>query len=112
MEPGEYYADTPRLMRLLSLIGDLPADDVPADSKLYHGALVAAVKRLQSRHGLEPDGRIDTTTLEQLNTPLRVRVRQLETGLGALATASLRSRPSSDCSEPTGIHLTSCLLTF
>ena len=49
---------------------------------------MAAVKRFQSRHGLEPDGRIDTTTLEQLNTPLRVRVRQLE-----LALERWRRRP-------------------
>ena len=34
-----------------------------------------------TRHGLEPDGRIDTATLDQLNTPLRVRVRQLELAL-------------------------------
>ena len=47
-----------------------------------------AVKRFQSRHGLNPDGRIDKTTLEQLNTPLRVRVRQLE-----LALERLRRRP-------------------
>src|SRR4029077_9037781 len=47
-----------------------------------------AVKKFQSRHGLEPDGRIDTTTLEQLNTPLQVRVRQLE-----LAVERWRRRP-------------------
>ena len=47
-----------------------------------------AVKRFQSRHGLNPDGRVDKTTLEQLNTPLRVRVRQLE-----LALERLRRRP-------------------
>ena len=88
VEPGEYYADIPRLIRLLSLIGDLPADDVPADSELYQGELVEAVKRFQSRHGLKPDGRIDTATLEQLNTPLRVRVRQLE-----LALERWRRRP-------------------
>jgi murein L,D-transpeptidase YcbB/YkuD len=88
VEPDEYYADVPRLIRLLSRIGDLPAGAVPTDSELYQGALVAAVKRFQSRHGLEPDGRIDTTTLEQLNTPLRVRVRQLE-----LALERWRRRP-------------------
>jgi murein L,D-transpeptidase YcbB/YkuD len=88
VEPGESYADAPRLIRLLSLIGDLPAGAVPADSELYQGALVEAVERFQSRHGLKPDGRIDTTTLEQLNTPLRVRVRQLE-----LALERWRRRP-------------------
>jgi L,D-transpeptidase YcbB len=49
---------------------------------------VEAVKRFQARHGLEPDGRIDTATLEQLNTPLRVRVHQLE-----LALERWRRRP-------------------
>jgi len=88
VEPGEYYADVPRLIRLLSRIGDLPAREVPAESQLYQGAVVEAVQRFQSRHGLEPDGRIDTTTLEQLNTPLRVRVRQLE-----LALERWRRRP-------------------
>ena len=88
VEPGDHYADTPRLIRLLSRIGDLPAGFFPDDSQLYEGELVTAVKRFQSRHGLEPDGRIDTTTLEQLNTPLRSRVRQLE-----LALERWRRRP-------------------
>src|SRR5580692_8785091 len=35
VEPGDHYADTPRLIRLLSRIGDLPAGDVPDDSELY-----------------------------------------------------------------------------
>jgi L,D-transpeptidase YcbB len=88
VEPGEYYADAPDLIRLLTLIGDLPPSAVPADSELYQGPLVEAVKKFQSRHGLEPDGRVDKTTLEQLNTPLRARVRQLE-----LALERLRRRP-------------------
>jgi L,D-transpeptidase YcbB len=81
VEPGENYPDVSRLIRLLSLLGDLPAQNVPAESELYQGALVTAVKRFQSRHGLESNGRIDTPTLEQLNTPLRDRVRQLELAL-------------------------------
>jgi murein L,D-transpeptidase YcbB/YkuD len=88
LEPGDHYADAPRLIRLLSRIGDLPAGGVPDDSELYEGELVTAVERFQSRHGLEPDGRIDTTTLDQLNTPLRARVRQLE-----LAVERWRRRP-------------------
>ena len=45
---------------------------------VYEGALVDAVKRFQTRHGLEPDGRIGKSTLAQLNTPLWRRVRQLQ----------------------------------
>jgi len=88
VEPGEYYAGVPRLIELLSRIGDLPAESVPVDSELYEGELVTAVKRFQCRHGLEPNGRIDAMTLEQLNTPLNVRVRQLE-----LALERWRRRP-------------------
>ena len=88
VEPGDNYAEVPHLIRLLTLIGDLPPSAVPADSEVYEGALVEAVKKFQSRHGLNPDGRIDKTTLDQLNTPLRVRVRQLE-----IALERLRRRP-------------------
>ena len=88
VEPGDYYAEVPRLIRLLTLIGDLPPAAVPADPDVYQGALVEAVERFQSRHGLKPDGRIDKITLEQLNTPLGIRVRQLE-----LALERLRRRP-------------------
>jgi murein L,D-transpeptidase YcbB/YkuD len=88
VEPDAHYADVPRLIRLLSRLGDLPATEVPTEAELYQGELVTAIKRFQSRHGLEPDGRIDTTTLEQLNTPLRLRVRQLE-----LALERWRRRP-------------------
>jgi murein L,D-transpeptidase YcbB/YkuD len=93
VEPGRHYDGVPRLIRLLMRIGDLSADAISADfistdPDLYHGALVTAVKRFQRRHGLEPDGRIDKTTLAQLNTPLAFRVHQLE-----LALERWRHRP-------------------
>jgi murein L,D-transpeptidase YcbB/YkuD len=62
-------------------IGDLPTDTSATASDLYQGALVTAVKRFQTRHGLEPDGRIGKATLAQLNTPLSFRVRQIELSL-------------------------------
>jgi murein L,D-transpeptidase YcbB/YkuD len=88
IEPGDHYVGVPRLIRLLKRIGDLPADGAFDDTDLYGVGLVAAVQRFQGRHGLHPDGIIDTITLKQLNTPLRVRVRQLE-----LAAERLRRRP-------------------
>ena len=78
IKPGDSYSDAPILIRRLVLLGDLPVDAVPADSQVYEGELVEAVKRFQSRHGLKPDGRIEATTLGQLNVPLVARVRQLE----------------------------------
>src|SRR6202022_1979777 len=58
--------------------GHHPGAPASADSRVYGGLLVEAVKHFQARHGLEPDGRIGKTTLKQLNTPLSYRVRQLQ----------------------------------
>ena len=77
--PGEAYPGVPRLTRLLRLVGDLPADaTVPADQTIYDGALVDAIKTFQRRHGRDPNGRIDTQTLADLNVPLSHRVRQMQ----------------------------------
>ncbi|MGO8819252.1 MAG: L,D-transpeptidase family protein [Terriglobia bacterium] len=79
IDPGDTYPGVPRLVRLLKLVGDLPPDAAVApDSTLYKGAIVDAMKHFQERHGLEPDGRIGKDTLDQLNTPLSTRVRQLQ----------------------------------
>ena len=79
IDPGDSYQGYARLVRLLRLLGDLPRDAaIEPGSGIYQGALVDAVKRFQRRHGLDPDGRIGKTTLEQLNTPLSRRVRQLQ----------------------------------
>jgi murein L,D-transpeptidase YcbB/YkuD len=82
VRPGQPYAGLPRLARLLRLVGDLPPDAAPpADSELYDGALVEAVKRFQRRHGLDDDGQLGPGTLKQLNVPLSDRVRQLQLAL-------------------------------
>jgi L,D-transpeptidase YcbB len=81
VKPGDTYSGVSGLIRLLTRLGDLPEGAVPADSESYQGDLVTAVQRFQSRHGLEADGIIGPLTLEQLNTPLSVRVRQLELAL-------------------------------
>jgi murein L,D-transpeptidase YcbB/YkuD len=81
VQPGDHYDGVPRLIRLLTRVGDLSAGAVSGDEERYDGDLVTAVQRFQSRHGLEPDGRIDKMTLAQLNTPLAFRVHQLELAL-------------------------------
>jgi murein L,D-transpeptidase YcbB/YkuD len=66
------YEGISRLASRLRLIADLPRDAViPADSKVYVGPLVDAVKRFQERHGLTPNGYLTVDTVEQLNVPLR-----------------------------------------
>lgn len=79
VKSGDFYPGVPRLVRLLTLVGDLPEDTaLQSDNTVYQGALVKAVESFQQRHGLTPDGRLDATTLAALNVPLSNRVRQME----------------------------------
>jgi L,D-transpeptidase YcbB len=77
--PGDSYAGVPQLIRLLHLVGDLPADaNFPSDGTVYQGLLVDAIKNFQRRHGRAPDGRITAQTLADLNVPVPARVRQMQ----------------------------------
>jgi murein L,D-transpeptidase YcbB/YkuD len=78
--PGDAYAGVPRLIRLLTAVGDLPVQEasIAGDGTAYRGELVDGVKNFQRRNGLEPDGRIDAKTLAELNVPLKQRVRQMQ----------------------------------
>ena len=79
VDPGQAYPGVARLAVMLRLVGDLPPDTAqPVDSQLYDGALVEAVKRFQRRHGLDADGRLGPSTVNQLNVPLSARVHQLK----------------------------------
>ena len=77
--PGDSYQGVPQLVRLLRLVGDLPADaSIPGDGTVYQAPLVDAVKSFQGRHGRVQDGRITAQTLADLNVPLSRRVRQMQ----------------------------------
>jgi L,D-transpeptidase YcbB len=77
--PGDSYPGVPQLIRLLRLVGDLPADaSLPEIGTVYQGPLVDAVKNFQRRRGRDPDGRITAQTLADLNVPLTSRVRQMQ----------------------------------
>jgi murein L,D-transpeptidase YcbB/YkuD len=75
---GQTYAGVPRLVRLLTLVGDLPPGTQPHDSQIYDSTLAEGVRRFQRRHGLDDDGRIGPATIIQMNVPLSDRVRQLQ----------------------------------
>jgi murein L,D-transpeptidase YcbB/YkuD len=82
ISPGDSNTGVPQLIRLLRLVGDLPADsNVSADGTIYQGALVEAVKNFQRRLGRTPDGRITPQTLADLNVPLASRIRQMQLAL-------------------------------
>lgn len=74
---GETYSGVPRLTRLLQSLGDLGTLH-KNDRNLYDPKLVEAVVHFQQRHGLEPNGHLDTRTLTELNTPLGRRLLQLQ----------------------------------
>ncbi len=86
VKPGDTWTGLAPLARRLWLLGDLPEDSSRSLSPVarYDSVLVAAVKRFQDRHGLEPDGVIGKGTVAALNVPISRRVRQLELTLERL----------------------------
>ena len=79
---GDAYAGTEQLAQRLRLRGDLPQSAVVnTNAGIYDAQLAEAIKHFQSRHGLEADGILGKETLRHLNTPMSVRVLQLEDSL-------------------------------
>ena len=81
VKPGDSYTSLPRLERLLQLLGDSSADAPMPSGPAYRGSLVTGVKHFQQRHGLEPNGIIDSHTFKELNTPLSERVAKIKLAL-------------------------------
>ncbi len=82
VRPGEPYADLSLLAYKLMRWGDLPPEQMPSPLEMnYPESLVAAVKKFQSRHGLEQDGIIGRDTIFQLNVSMHQRVQQIRLSL-------------------------------
>lgn len=58
----------------LYVLGDMPEKDT---STLFDTALATGLRNFQQRMGLEETGKLDTATLNELNYPLRERIKQL-----------------------------------
>jgi murein L,D-transpeptidase YcbB/YkuD len=83
--PCDARADLAPVRALLTILGDLPLDTPePSDPNVHDEALVAAVRRFQQRHGLDPDAVIGPATLRQLRMPMSKRVEQVRLGLERL----------------------------
>jgi murein L,D-transpeptidase YcbB/YkuD len=82
LAPGGSGAAVAVLRRHLVITGDLPAIAELGDS--YDEAVVAAVKKFQQRHGLEPSGSVGAQTIKALNVPIKDRIKQLEASLERL----------------------------
>lgn len=61
----------------LQATGDLPTDDYQVDN-IFEPALARAVMHFQQRHGLKADGIVGKQTLQALNVPPAVRIKQIE----------------------------------
>jgi len=80
LKAGDVYPALPQLATALRRFGDLAAD-TQLNGNVYDGAMIEAVKRFQSRHGLAADGVVSKKTFAELNVPASRRVAQLEWAL-------------------------------
>lgn len=81
VRPGDSLAALGALRARLSALGDLRGDAGPSGDTRYSGDVVAAVRRFQRRHGLDDNGAIGPETVAALQTPLALRVREIELSL-------------------------------
>ncbi|HKQ54909.1 MAG TPA: L,D-transpeptidase family protein [Methyloceanibacter sp.] len=82
MRPGQRGQEIALLQRRLEISGDLVGQSVQGE---YDAAVVAAVKKFQTRHGIGATGVIDTkAVIQALNVPAYMRLAQLQASLRRL----------------------------
>jgi len=86
--PGAVDSRVAVLAARLGATGDLSANALPRSGLEYDPVLVAAVRRFQHRHGLEPDGLVGRRTLAALNVRVDTRVKQIGINLERARTLS------------------------
>jgi murein L,D-transpeptidase YcbB/YkuD len=81
-EKGEGGTHIALLRERLGSTGDLDfSDESSGNRSLYNDILETGIARFQARHGLPETGMIDEATIEALNVPVDVRIRQIELNL-------------------------------
>jgi murein L,D-transpeptidase YcbB/YkuD len=81
LEPGATGGRVAQLRARLRASGDLAE---PSGEAVFDAALEAAVRRFQSRHGLETDGVVGPVTLAALNVSVAHRIAQVRANLERL----------------------------
>ena len=76
---GMRHPNVAALRQRLMAEGDLPANSGLSD--VFDSYVDAAVRRFQARYGLQTDGTVRQVTIDAMNIPAAVRLRQLETNL-------------------------------
>ena len=83
LREGDRNPRVQMLRRRLAATGELPAGG-DTRGEFFDAAVANALRRFQSRHGLDADAIAGARTLSRLNTPARERVRQIEANLERL----------------------------
>jgi murein L,D-transpeptidase YcbB/YkuD len=79
VQPGGVYSGAPALRRLLTALGDMPANaNAPPGDVSLDTALSTGIESFQERHGLPVDGVLGRKTYAALTVPFAERVRQIE----------------------------------
>lgn len=81
LRPGMVSPRVPALRARLFVSGDHPTGLPDTEDEFFDGALEAAVKHFQRRHGLDPDGVVGRNTLAALNVSAAARVDQLRVNM-------------------------------
>jgi murein L,D-transpeptidase YcbB/YkuD len=81
LEPGAYSPRIAQVQRRLAVTGEWSADGASGDTLTYDDRLVQAVKLFQKQHGLEADGVIGWSTVQEMNVTAAERCRQIEVNL-------------------------------
>jgi murein L,D-transpeptidase YcbB/YkuD len=80
LKTGDRGEQVAALKERLYVTGDLKKAD-SGDRDLFDEDLEKAVRRFQSRHGLDVTGEVDPLTFSDLNMPVEARIRQIEVNL-------------------------------
>jgi L,D-transpeptidase YcbB len=83
MRQGSRGPEVVTLHKRLEISGDLVGRSIPDE---YDAAVVQAMKKFQARHGLPPTGVMDRDTIDVMNVPAAIRLRQLQANLTRLQT--------------------------
>jgi murein L,D-transpeptidase YcbB/YkuD len=74
LKTGDSIEPVSQLKHVLAITGDYTDPDL---GMAYTDTLAAAVRNSQHRVGLRETGRVDSTTLAEINTPIAKRIRQI-----------------------------------
>ncbi len=83
---GNRGAGVAALRQRLIISGDL--EGTAGDAQVFDSYVESALRRFQSRHGLSTTGAMNQGTVNALNVPVAIRIRQLETNLVRLRSYS------------------------